>query len=175
LGVVGLGHWGPNLLRVLSGLDSVDIKWMADLDVDRVGRMQRRYPAARGTTRFDDILEDESVDAVVIATSVLTHFDLALRSLQAGKHTFVEKPLATSSDMADRLVAEAEERRLLLTCGHTFLYSPAVRAVKDLLVARALGDLFFVSTTYTRVHRRVTRSVTRGLSLPPVTERFLHP
>jgi predicted dehydrogenase len=147
LGVVGLGYWGPNLLRVLSGLESVDIKWIADLDVDRVGRMQRRYPAARGTTRFDDILEDESVDAVVIATSVLTHFDLALRSLQAGKHTFVEKPLATSSDMADRLVAEAEERRLLLTCGHTFLYSPAVRAVKDLLVARALGDLFFVSSS----------------------------
>jgi predicted dehydrogenase len=147
LGVVGLGYWGPNLLRVLSGLESVDIKWIADLDVDRVGRMQRRYPAARGTTRFDDILEDESVDAVVIATSVLTHFDLALRSLQAGKHTFVEKPLATSSDMADRLVAEAAERRLLLTCGHTFLYSPAVRAVKDLLVARALGDLFFVSSS----------------------------
>jgi predicted dehydrogenase len=147
LGVVGLGYWGPNLLRVLSGLESVDIKWIADLDVDRVARMQRRYPAARGTSRFDDILEDESVDAVVIATSVLTHFDLALRSLQAGKHTFVEKPLATSSDMADRLVAEAEERRLLLTCGHTFLYSPAVRAVKDLLVARALGDLFFVSSS----------------------------
>lgn len=147
MGVVGLGYWGPNLLRVLSGLESVDIKWIADLDVDRVDRMERRYPAARGTARFDDILEDESVDAVVIATSVLTHFDLALRSLQAGKHTFVEKPLATSSAMADRLVAEAEERRLLLTCGHTFLYSPAVRAVKDLLVARALGDLFFVSSS----------------------------
>ena len=153
---MGLGHWGPNLLRVLSGLESVDIKWIADLDVDRVGRMERRYPAARGTTRFDDILEDESVDAVVIATSVLTHFDLALRSLQAGKHTFVEKPLATSSDMADRLVAEAEERRLLLTCGHTFLYSPAVRAVKDLLVARALGDLFFVSSSRVKLglHQR---------------------
>ena len=81
MGVVGLGHWGPNLLRVLSDIDSVDIKWMADLDVDRVGRMQRRYPAAKGTPRFADILEDESVDAVVIATSALTHFDLALRSL----------------------------------------------------------------------------------------------
>jgi predicted dehydrogenase len=156
LGVVGLGYWGPNLLRVLSGIESVDIKWIADLDVDRVDRMERRYPAARGTPRFDDILEDESVDAVVIATPVSTHFDLALRSLQAGKHTFVEKPLATSSAMADRLIAEAEERRLLLTCGHTFLYSPAVRAVKDLLVARALGDLFFVSSSRVKLglHQR---------------------
>jgi predicted dehydrogenase len=147
LAVVGLGYWGPNLLRVLSELEQVEIAWIADLDVDRLARMQRRYPAARGTTRFDDILEDESLDAVVIATPVFTHFDLALRSLRAGKHTFVEKPLAASGDMADTLVAEAETRGLLLMCGHTFIYSPAVQAVKNLLVDRALGDLFFVSSS----------------------------
>ena len=104
VGVVGLGYWGPNLLRVLSENSGVNVAWMCDLDEDRLARVSRRVPSAQPTRRFQDLLDDESLDAVVIATPVYTHVELCTRSLAAGKHTFVEKPLATSSTLADDLV-----------------------------------------------------------------------
>ncbi|MGN6188361.1 MAG: Gfo/Idh/MocA family oxidoreductase [Conexibacter sp.] len=144
--VVGLGYWGPNLLRVLTDLDGAEVTWICDLDGERLERYGRRHPGAATTTHLDDVLADPSVDAVVIATPVFTHYDLAARSLRAGKHVFVEKPLAPSSREADLLIALAEEEGLALMCGHTFVYSPPVRAVKAMLDERALGDLFFISS-----------------------------
>jgi predicted dehydrogenase len=145
--VVGLGYWGPNLLRVL--VDSVDasVRWICDLDAERLARYARRYPGVVTTSALDDVLADDEVDAVVIATPVFTHVELCTRSLLAGKHTFVEKPLATSADLADGLVRLARAQEQVLMCGHTFVYSPAVNAVKHMLEERVLGDIYFISSS----------------------------
>lgn len=145
--VVGLGYWGPNLLRVLSDNPDVEVAWICDRDRDRLAMQRRRYPAARFTTHYERVLADPKVDAVVIATPVNTHYDLAAAALSAGKHTFVEKPLAPSSELADDLAQLAEEQERILTCGHTFVYSPPVRAVKRLLENGTLGDVYFISSS----------------------------
>ncbi|HZV74514.1 MAG TPA: Gfo/Idh/MocA family oxidoreductase [Conexibacter sp.] len=144
--VIGLGYWGPNLLRVLADLDGADVRWICDLDAERLERYGRRNPSVAATRHVDDVLCDPTVDAVVIATPVFTHYDLAARALRAGKHVFVEKPLAPSSEHARLLVELAEAEGLALMCGHTFIYSPPVRAVKAMLDAGELGDLFFISS-----------------------------
>jgi predicted dehydrogenase len=145
--IVGLGYWGPNLLRVLIEMSGVKVKYICDLDEERLGRYARRYPGTIATRRFDDILEDPDVHAVVIATPVFTHHELALRALRAGKHTMVEKPLAPSLGAAEELLAMADEQRLVLMCGHTFLYSPPVRAVKDIIDRGELGEIYFISAS----------------------------
>jgi predicted dehydrogenase len=147
VGVVGLGYWGPNLLRVLFDLDDVAVKWICDVNEERLRRFQMRYPSVQTTSDLATVLEDDDVDAVAIATPVYTHFDLAAQSLQAGKHTFVEKPLAPSAEAADSLVEIAERYDRQLMCGHTFLYSPAVGSVKEMLDRRELGEVFFVSSS----------------------------
>jgi predicted dehydrogenase len=145
--VVGLGYWGPNLLRVLVDDVDVSVRWICDLDEERLARYARRHPGIATTQVLDDVLEDDEVDAVVIATPVFTHVELATRSLLAGKHTFVEKPLATSAALADELVRLARTRGRVLMCGHTFVYSPAVNAVRRMLDERVLGDVYFVSSS----------------------------
>jgi predicted dehydrogenase len=147
IGMIGLGYWGPNLLRVLADDPDVVVKWICDRDAERLARLHRRYPATRPTSRHEVVLEDPTVDAVIIATPVCTHFELAAASLAAGKHTFIEKPLAASSELADRLIALARSRDRVLMCGHTFLYSPPVRAVKRMLEAGQLGELYFASSS----------------------------
>ncbi len=146
-GIVGLGYWGPNLLRVLAELPDAEVRWICDLDPERLKRFGRRYPAVELTNDVDVLLRDVEVDALVIATPVFTHFDLALRSLQAGKHTFVEKPLAPSTALAEELVAIADSAELVLMCGHTFVYSPPVLAVKELIERGELGEIFFISSS----------------------------
>ena len=147
VGVVGLGYWGPNLLRVLFEHEDVEVAWICDVDESRLARLARRYPTVRATTEYDALLADAGLDAIFIATPVFTHFDLASRSLEAGKHTFVEKPLAPSPDEADQLMELAADRGLTLMCGHTFLYSPPVRMVREMLQENALGELYFISSS----------------------------
>lgn len=147
VGVVGLGYWGPNLLRVLVELERVRVKWICDLDRDRLSYFARRYQAVLTTTDLDVVLSDDEVDVVVIATPVATHHALATRSLKADKHTFVEKPLAFSVAACDDLADLAHARALQLMCGHTFLYSPAVCSVKSMLDRNELGDIFFISAS----------------------------
>jgi predicted dehydrogenase len=145
--VVGLGYWGPNLLRVLADDGDFAVRWICDRDAERLERYHRRYPATSTTTDIEPVLDDPGLDAVVIATPVFTHFELASASLSAGKHTFVEKPLAPSSVLADELIALAHRAGRVLMCGHTFLYSPPVRAVKRMLEERSLGELYFASSS----------------------------
>jgi predicted dehydrogenase len=145
--VVGLGYWGPNLLRVLGDNLDVSVRWICDLDPERLGKYRRRHPGARATTRLERVLADPAVDAVVIATPVDTHYNLAARVLEAGKHVFVEKPLAPSSELADELARIAAERGRILMCGHTFLYSPPVRAIKRMISDGKLGDIYFISSS----------------------------
>jgi len=147
LGVAGLGYWGPNLVRVLAEMEGVRVTRMCDPRPERLERLGRRYPATRATVSFDELLACDDVDAVAIATPVYTHYELVSRSLEAGKHTFVEKPLAPSGEQADDLIAIAEESGLLLMCGHTFLYSSPVRAVKGLLERDEIGDVYFISSS----------------------------
>jgi predicted dehydrogenase len=144
LAAAGLGYWGPNLARNLDELDGAELAWICDRDEDRLQRFGGRFPDARKTTRFEDLLEDDSLDAVAIATPVVTHFELARAALLAGKHVFVEKPLALSSALGGQLVALAEERNLVLMPGHLLLYHPGVAKLKDLVDSEELGRLLYV-------------------------------
>jgi predicted dehydrogenase len=145
--VVGLGYWGPNLLRVLFEDTTLEVSWICDLNEDRLARFHRRYPAIRATTSYQEVLADETTDAVVLATPVFTHYDMAAASLAAGKHTFVEKPLAPSGTLADELIEQARNRDLVLMCGHTFIYSPPVQTLRQMIDDRRLGDLFFITSS----------------------------
>jgi predicted dehydrogenase len=147
LGVIGLGYWGPNLLRVLADDGDVTVKWLCDRDSERLELLRRRYPATSTTCDAEVVLRDPEVDAVVIATPVRTHFEIASAALAAGKHTFIEKPLAPSTALADELLALARQSDRVLMCGLTFLYSPPVRAVKRMLDDGALGDVYFASSS----------------------------
>jgi predicted dehydrogenase len=147
VGLVGLGYWGPNLQRVFSELEAVDVTWLCDLDPQRLNRFRRRTPEARVTTDFGDLIADQELDAVLIATPVYTHYEFAQRSLGAGKHTYVEKPLASSSEQADELLRLASRSGVALMCGHTFTYSPPVRAVKDILDRGELGRPYFITSS----------------------------
>jgi predicted dehydrogenase len=142
LGLAGLGYWGPNLARNFD--DLADLAWLCDVSPDLVDRYGARYPHAATTDRFDDLLEDSSVQAVVIATPVSTHYDLARRALSAGKHVFVEKPPALTGTEADELVALAEEQELVLLPGHLLLYHPAVAKLRELIDAGELGEILYI-------------------------------
>jgi predicted dehydrogenase len=154
--VVGLGYWGPNLLRVLAERTDVDVRWMCDADTSRLERLARRYPHVMATDNIDDVLDDPEIDGVLLATPVGTHYDLARRCLEADKHTVVEKPLAASYAEALSLGGLALERDLVLMCGHTFLYSPPVREVRRLIDEGELGDLYFISSSRVNlgIHQR---------------------
>ena len=145
--VVGLGYWGPNLVRNLSELEGADPVMVCDLRPEQLDAIGRRYPAVRRTTDFADVLSADDVDAVVIATPVSTHYPLAEAALRAGKHVFIEKPLAASGAEARELVSLAKDRGLVLMPGHTFLYSPAVTMIRELIHTGALGEIYFISTS----------------------------
>jgi predicted dehydrogenase len=145
--VVGLGYWGPNLVRNLFELASAEVTLVCDRRPEALEQVQKRYPSIRGVTAFDEVLDDETVEAVVVATPIGTHYHLALHALQAGKHVLVEKPLAHSVAHAGELVGAAAEGGLVLVPGHTFLYSPPVQAVREIVRSGELGDVYFVSTS----------------------------
>jgi predicted dehydrogenase len=147
VGVVGLGYWGPNLVRVLAEMDGADVVAVCDQRRDRLELISRRYPAARVYEQPRDLLADDAIEAVVIATPISTHFELGLAALDAGKHVLIEKPLAASSFEAGALIARARELGLVLMPGHTFLYSPPVVAIHDLIAAGELGEIYFISTS----------------------------
>jgi predicted dehydrogenase len=144
IGVVGLGYWGPNLARNFDDLPGVRLAWLCEQDEDRLRRYAQRFPAARTTQRYADLLEDDELTAVAVATPVVTHFELAREALVAGKHVFVEKPLALSTTLATQLVALAEERGLVLMPGHLLLYHPGVKKLKEIVESGALGRLLYV-------------------------------
>jgi predicted dehydrogenase len=142
VGVVGLNYWGPNLVRNFDGL--ADLTWVCDLDPAHLRPTATRYPNARATERYDDLLADDTLDAIVIATPVPTHFALAKQALEAGKHVFVEKPPAMHAADMDELVRVAEQRDLVLMPGHLLLYHPAVLKLKELIDTGEVGDVLCV-------------------------------
>ena len=145
--VVGLGYWGPNLVRNLHELPAAEIAQVCDRLPDALTAIERRYPGVRTAVDVADVLADPAVEAVAIATPVATHFELALAALEAGKHVFVEKPLAASSEQAVALADMARERALVLMPGHTFLYSPPVNLIRTMIERGDLGEIYFISTS----------------------------
>jgi predicted dehydrogenase len=145
--VVGLGYWGPNLVRNLAELPAAQVAAACDLRTDRLEKIRRRYPGVQLLTSFERLLEDDSIEAVAISTPVASHHRLAAAALRAGKHVFVEKPLAASTEEANDLAALASELDLVLMAGHTFLYSPAVNMIHDLIGDGTVGDTYFISTS----------------------------
>src|SRR4029079_10580411 len=133
---VGLNYWGPNLVRNFDGL--AQLTWLCDLDDAHLGPLAERYPHARATNAFADMLADDALDAVVIATPVPTHYTLAKQALEAGKHVFVEKPPAMRAAEMDELVEIAAARDLVLMPGHLLLYHPGVIKLKQLIAAGEL-------------------------------------
>lgn len=144
VGVVGLGYWGPNLARNFDRLDGAELAWVCDADEERRGRAAATFPSARATGDLDDLLADAALDAVVVATGVPTHADLAERVLDAGKHCFVEKPLAVSVADAERVVAAAERAGRVLMVGHLLEYHPGVELLKGLVDDGELGDVRYI-------------------------------
>jgi predicted dehydrogenase len=142
VGVAGLGYWGPNLARNFD--DLADLTWLCDASEEIRERFGQRYPRARVTADFEEMLADRVLDAVVIATPVPTHYDLAQRALEAGKHVLVEKPPAMRASEMDELCALAAERDLVLMPGHLLLYHPAVAKLKELVDSGELGDVLCV-------------------------------
>ena len=145
--LVGLGYWGPNLVRNLHEMPHVGALWACDLRTDRLAAITSRFPTVTPTTSYDAVLENAAIDAVLIATPISTHYALAAAALRAGKHVFVEKPLAASSQDALALIELAQARGLVLMPGHTFIYSPAVTLIRSLIESGEVGDIYFVSTS----------------------------
>ena len=144
---VGCGYWGPNVIRNLSEVPGFELAWVCDADPARLAPVATRYPTAKGTTRIDDIFADPTVHAVYIATPVSSHYRLVKRALDLGKHVLVEKPLATTVERAEELAEIARARGLTLLVGHTFVFSPPVRKVKELIDSGMLGPIYYVETT----------------------------
>lgn len=143
IGVVGYGYWGPNLVRNFSSSEFTRVLGVSDLDPGKLAASERLYPNMATTSDFRDLLRNPKIDAVVIATPVHTHYDLALSALRAGKHVLVEKPLAPTSEQVRRLIDEADKRNLTLMVDHTFLYTSAVQKIRELLHEGALGELYY--------------------------------
>jgi predicted dehydrogenase len=142
VGVAGLGYWGPNLARNFDLL--ADLSWICDSSPELLEKQVKRYPKARATTRFEDLLEDPGLDAVVIATPVPTHAPLAKQALEAGKNIFVEKPMAMNTADAEEMVALAEAKGLVLMPGHLLLYHPGVLMLKQIVDSGQLGDVLYL-------------------------------
>ncbi|MGA9874685.1 MAG: Gfo/Idh/MocA family oxidoreductase [Solirubrobacteraceae bacterium] len=144
IGVAGLGYWGPNLARNFGALDGCELVWLCDASAQAREKLASAFPEARTTAEIDDLLGDPELDAVVLATPVPTHADLATRVLEAGKHCFVEKPLATTVADAQRAVDASDRAGRLLMVGHLLEYHPAVTRLKRLVEEHELGSLFYV-------------------------------
>jgi predicted dehydrogenase len=145
VGVVGLGYWGPNLVRNFRALPDCHLKMMCDLSEDRLKHLSTLYPEVEAATDFKHALNGGGLDAVVIATAVRSHYPMAKASLLAGKHTFIEKPMASSSEQCEELIDIARRKGLVLMTGHTFLYSPAVRKIKELVDSGDIGEIRYIS------------------------------
>jgi predicted dehydrogenase len=144
VGVVGLGYWGPNIARNLASIEGCKLRWLCDADADARERLGSAFAGVRTTGQLDELLADDELDAIVLATPVPTHAELAVRVAQAGKHCFVEKPLATTVADAEAVVAAADSAGTLLMVGHLLEYHPAVARLKQLVDDDELGSLYYL-------------------------------
>ncbi len=144
VGIVGLGYWGPNLARNFDAIAGCELRWLCDPSAKALERPARSFPDARTTSELSELLADDALDAVVLATPVPSHATLAIEVAQAGKHCFVEKPLATAAADAERAVEAARSAHRILMVGHLLEYHPAVDRLKELIDAGELGTLYYL-------------------------------
>ena len=147
VGVLGYGYWGPNLVRNIFEVAETQLVAVSDMRRDRLEQVKLRYPSVEVSTDFRDLLNNPKIDAIAIATPVHTHYELAMQALRCGKHVMVEKPMASSSEEALRLIDEADRRNLTLLVDHTFVYTGAVRKIKSIAESKTLGDILYYDST----------------------------
>lgn len=143
VGVIGYGYWGPNLVRNFMEAPGSTVVSVCDLRAERLDLVRKRYPSVKTTNNPQELFADGAIDAIVIASPVSTHFKLASAALSAGKHVLVEKPLAANSDQGKRLIDEALRRERILMVDHTFVYTGAVRKIRELIASNTLGDIYY--------------------------------
>ena len=143
VGLIGYGYWGPNLVRNFAECGVAQVRTVCDLRPDRLRQVSLRYPAIATTTHYADLLGDPEIDAIAIATPVSSHYELALQALRSGKHVLVEKPFTATVEQGIQLIDEADRRNLILMVDHTFLFTPAVRKIKELVESGHLGSLYY--------------------------------
>ena len=146
VGVVGCGYWGPNLIRNLRSLPNCRMRAMADMQPARLGHMKSLYPEVQAFTDFDDMLNTGGIDAAVVATPVKHHHKLAKASLEAGKHTFIEKPMAATSGECEELIEIADRNGLILMVGHTFIYSSAIQKISEIISTGDVGEIRYINS-----------------------------
>lgn len=143
VGVIGYGYWGPNLVRNFADVPGGQVGFVTDIRAERLSQVRGRYPAVRVSTDYRDLINDPAVDAVAIATPVSSHFDLAIAALRAGKHVLVEKPMTSTADQSMALIDEADKRGLVLMVDHTFVYTSAVKKIRELTQGGDLGEIYY--------------------------------
>ena len=147
IGVIGYGYWGPNLVRNFAETPDAEVVAVADVKQDRLDLVRRRHPALEATNDVRRVIRDPRIDAVAIATPVSMHFPLAMEALECGKHVIIEKPMTATSEEALRLIEAADRRNLVLMVDHTFVYTGAVRKIRQLIDEGALGDIYYYDST----------------------------
>lgn len=143
IGVIGYGYWGPNLVRNISESSETTVAAVSDLSPARLEAVTTRYPRIATTEDYRTIIDDDRVDAIAVATPVRTHFEIAMAAIEAGKHVLVEKPMAETSEQAAELVEAADRHNVVLMVDHTFIYTGAVRKLKDLVQSGELGEIYY--------------------------------
>ena len=146
LAVIGVGYWGPNLVRTARATPEFRLEWLCDLDQERARRALDPYTNVRATASYEQVLADPAVGAVAIATPAATHFDLVRAALEAGKHVLVEKPLTATVAEGEKLAGLARRSGLALMCDHVYCYTPAVRRIRELIHSGEIGDVQFVDS-----------------------------
>ena len=147
IGVIGYGYWGPQIVRNFQGLDTCRVSVVCDKSFDALNRVKKAYPSVQITTDPCEVLASTEVDAVAVVTPVWTHFDLAKAALEHGKHVFVEKPFTATVAQAETLIELADRRHLQIMVDHTFLFTGAVRKIRELIASKALGTLYYYDST----------------------------
>jgi predicted dehydrogenase len=147
VGVIGYGYWGPNIVRNLHSLEGCEVVAVCDKSTNALARAQKTYPGVQMTTDFGDVLKCPDIDAVAVITPVWTHYELAKKALENGKHVFVEKPFTSNSAQAQQLIELAARRNLRIMVDHTFLFSGAVRKIREVIDAGTLGPLYYFDST----------------------------
>jgi len=147
VGLVGAGYWGKNLIRNFMTCKKSSLEVICDKDAGKLAKMQELYPGVKTTENFGDIIKNENLDAVVVSTNVNSHFDLAQKAMESGKSVFVEKPMSDTVDKALKLVNLAKKKGVTLMVGHTFLYSPPVLKIKDIIKNDGIGRVYYISSS----------------------------
>jgi predicted dehydrogenase len=147
IAVIGYGYWGPNIVRNFNFVDGAEVVYVCDLDANRLNKVSKTYPKVKVTTDCNEVISAADVDAVAIVTPVYTHYELAKKALQNGKHVFIEKPFTSSVAEAEALVELAARKNLTIMVDHTFLFTGAVRKIKEVVEENMLGNLYFFDST----------------------------